>query len=387
MNPVSTVVVGGGVIGASVAWHLASRGATDVLVLDRAPGIGHGSTAAATGGYRAQFATAINVRLSLLSREKLLRFRDEIGADSGYVAAGYLWIAEDEPALSALGAAREIQHRQGLVEAVEVSPGDIARLQPAIAVDGIIGGAYCPTDGYIRPRSIQTGYVSAASRLGVRFTWDAQVTGFDRDGRGRIVAVRTSRDRVPCEIVVNAAGAWAGEVARLAGVELPVLPLRRQMASTIPTRSVPPDAPMTLYCRDGFHFRERDGRVIFSWPTPGNPRDPFDTAVEPSWLSSVAAMRDGRVPALRGVPLDIPACWAGLYEMSPDKHAILGRAAPASNLYFVNGSSGHGVMHAPALGHLLAEIILDGRATTVDATPLSPDRFEQGRVFPAADIL
>lgn len=386
MKPASTVIVGGGVIGASVAWHLAARGAENVVVLDRSTG-GDGSTAAATGGYRAQFATAMNVRLSLLAREKLLRFRDEVGADPGYVAAGYLWIAEDQQALAALGAAREVQHREGLLEAVAVGPGDVARLQPAIALEGILGGAYCPTDGYIRPRSIQQGYREAAERLGARFAWDAPVTGFDRDPAGRIVAVRTPRDRVPCDNVVNAAGAWSREIAALASVELPVVPLRRQMASTVPTSALPSDAPMTLYCRDGFHFRERDGRVILSWPTPGKPGDPFDTSVEPSWLSRVAAIKDERVPALRGVPLNPAASWAGLYEMSPDRHAILGPAASVPNLFLVNGSSGHGVMHAPALGQLLAEIILDGRASTLDATPLAPDRFANGRSFGSSELL
>jgi sarcosine oxidase subunit beta len=387
VSTASTVIVGGGVIGASVAWHLAARGVKDALVLDRAAGVGFGSTAAATGGYRAQFATAINVRLSLLSREKLLRFRDEIGADPGYVPAGYLWIAEDDSALAALSAARQVQHREGLREAVEVGPDEIGRLQPAIALEGIVGGAYCPTDGYIRPRSIQEGYLRAAERLGMRFSWGDAVTGFDRDPAGRIVAVRTTRDRVSCTSVVNAAGAWARELAALSGVDLPVVPLRRQMASTIPTRAIASDAPMTLYGRDGFHFRERDGRVILSWPTPGNPEDPFDTRVQPEWLSGVASLKDARVPALRGVRLDPAASWAGLYEMSPDRHAILGPAATAPNFYFINGSSGHGVMHAPALGHLLAEIMVDGRASTLDAAPLAAERFTTGRSFAASEVL
>ncbi len=387
MRRVSTVVVGAGVIGASVAWHLASRGVRDVLVLDRADSGDGGSTGAATGGFRAQFATAINVRLSLLSRAKLLRFQDEIGADAGYLTSGYLWIAEDEAALVALRAARAVQHREGLDEAIEVGPGDIARLQPAIARDGIAGGAYCPTDGFIRPRAIQAGYKEAAERLGARFAWGEAVTGIDVDSAGRIAAVRTPRETIACDAVVNAAGAWAGAVAQLAGIDLPVTPLRRQMAATAPTAAIPSRAPMTLFCGDGFHFRERDGRVILSWPTPGNADDPFDTSVEPSWLREVAKKKDALAPALRRVPLDPSASWAGLYEMSPDRHAILGPAPSLPNFYLVNGSSGHGVMHAPALGQLLAEIILDGKATALDAAPLAPDRFTTGRALPELDVL
>lgn len=387
MKRAAIVVVGAGVIGASVAWHLASRGARGILVLDSLPGPGGGSTGAATGGFRAQFATAINVRLSLLARAKLLTFRDEVGADPGYAQAGYLWIAEDDAALAALRAARVVQHAEGLSEAVEVGPGDVWRLQPGIARDGIAGGAYCPTDGYIAPRQILEGYIRAARRSGVTFAWNETVTGFDVGPGGSIATVRTSRDAIGCEIVVNAAGAWAGPLAALAGVDLPVRPLRRQMAATEATRAIAGGAPMTLYCSDGFHFRERDGRVILSWPTPGNADDPFDRSVEPAWLHEIAKKKDARIPALRGVPLDPAASWAGLYEMSPDRHAILGTAASRSNFFLVNGSSGHGVMHAPALGQLAAEIVLDGKAAALDATPLSPNRFALGRSIASPEVL
>jgi sarcosine oxidase subunit beta len=383
----SVVVVGAGVIGASVAWHLASRGARGILVVDASPGPGCGSTGAATGGFRAQFATAINVRLSLLARAKLLAFREEVGADPGYAPAGYLWIAEDAAALAALRAARAVQHAEGLGEAVEVGPDDVARLQPGIAREGIVGAAYCPTDGYVRPRQILDGYIRAAERRGVAFRWDETVTGFELAPGGAIAAVRTSRGAVACGAVVNAAGAWAGRLAALAGVDLPVGPLRRQMAATDATRAIASDAPMTLYCGDGFHFRERDGRVILSWPTPGDVDDPFDTSVEPWWLLEVAAKKDARIPALRGVPLDPSAAWAGLYEMSPDRHAILGAAGSPPNLFLVNGSSGHGVMHAPALGQLAAEIVLDGIASALDATPLAPNRFTLGRPIASPEVL
>lgn len=387
MSTASTVVVGAGVIGASVAWHLASRGARDVRVVDAAPGPGGGSTAAATGGFRAQYATAINVRLSLLARGKLRRFSDEVGADPGYRPAGYLWIATDSSQLDALRDARAIQHAEGLHEAVEVAPDEIARLQPSVAREGIVGGAFCPTDGYIKPRAIQDGYREAAIRLGVTFAWDEAVQSFELGASGRLSAVRTTRRTISCDAVVNAAGAWAGAVAKLVGVDLPVQPLRRQMAATLPTTAVASDAPMTLYCGDGFHFRERDGRVILSWPTPGNPDDPFDIGVEPTWLDAVAAKKDALVPALRDVPLDPAASWAGLYEMSPDRHAILGPAASIPNFFLVNGSSGHGVMHAPALGQLLAEIVLYGKAVSLDVSALAPNRFALGRAIAAPEVL
>jgi sarcosine oxidase subunit beta len=381
------VIVGGGVVGASVAWHLASRGFGDILVLESGPGPGSGSTGAATGGYRAQFATAINVQLSLLSRAKLRAFPEEIGADSGYRPAGYLWLASDEDQLAALRAAREVQQACGLTEAVDVGVDDIARLQPAVALDGIIGGAYCPTDGFIKPRAILEGYLSAAVRLGVRVHWNESVVGLELTGRGTIERVTTATDAVACDVVVNAAGAWAGQLARMARIDLPVTPLRRHLAPTMPTRIVPPEAPMTLYSGDGFHFRERDGRVLLGWPPPHDPTPAFETTVDPDWLTEVAWRKEERVPSLRDVPLDRDGAWAGLYEMSPDKHAILGALEGCPNFYCINGSSGHGVMHAPALGQLLAEIVTDGRALSLDVSPLAPDRFLRGRPLPSSEVL
>ncbi|HLE44415.1 MAG TPA: FAD-dependent oxidoreductase, partial [Methylomirabilota bacterium] len=319
-------VIGGGVMGASVAYHLALRGERDVVILDRAAGPGFGSTGRATGGYRAQYATAINIRLSLLAREKLLRFAEETGVDPGYLPAGYLWLAADAAELEALRAGRELQHAEGLREAVEVSPDEIARLNPAIGLDGVVGGAFCPSDGFIRPLGILEGYLAAAGRLGVRVEWGVEVRGLRRDTGGRVVEVETSRGPLAAAAVVNAAGAWAAPVAAMAGVALPVVPLRRQIATTGPCDLLPADMPMTIWAGDGFHLRVRDGRVLLLWPSPGVPGRPFDVSVDPAWVDAVVAMAHARVPVLRRATIDRAASWAGLYEMSPDRHAILGPA-------------------------------------------------------------
>lgn len=376
------VIVGAGVVGASVAWHLLRRGVRDVIIVDRAPRPGLGSTGAATGGFRAQFASPTNVRLSLLAREKLRRFRDEVGADAGYVAVGYLWLASSPADLDALSAARRVQHAEGLTEAVEVSPDEISRLNPAIAPEGIVGGAFCPTDGYLKPLAILEGYLAAAAHGGARILWDHDVRGLDRDGSGRVHAVRTTRATIGCDAVVNAGGAWARTIARFAGVDLPVEPLRRQVAMTAPTRAISDEAPMTIWSEDGFHLRPREGRVLLAFPTPGDRTDPWSLAIEPAWLSRVAALKDARVPPLRGVALDPSAGWAGLYEMSPDRHAILGFDPACPNLVLANGSSGHGVMHAPAIGQLVAELLVDGRAVGLDVTSLRPTRFAENAPNP-----
>jgi sarcosine oxidase subunit beta len=387
MTTASVAVIGGGVIGASVAYHLALRGWRDVVILDRAPGPGGGSTSRATGGYRAQYATPINVRLSLLAREKLCRFEAETGVDPGYSRAGYLWLGADESDLAALREGQRIQRAEGLSEAVEVDPADIARLNPALAGDAIAGGVFCPTDGFIRPLRMLEGYLAAGERLGVRAVWGTEATGFSLRRDGTISAVLTTRGPLGVSAAIDAAGPWAAAVAGWAGVALPVTPLRRQAAATVPCDLLPETMPMTIFAGDGFHLRVRDGRVLLLWPTPGVEGRPFDVSVDPAWVRQVTAMAHQRVPVLRRAEVDPAACWAGLYEMSPDKHAILGPAPGCPNLFLVNGSSGHGVMHSPALGQLLAEIVSDGVASTLDVRALRPTRFAEGDPNPVSGLL
>ena len=386
MKPGSVVIIGAGVMGASVAYHLAARGWRDVVMLDRSAVPGQGSTGAATGGFRAQYATAINVRLSLLAREKLHSFKEETGSDPGYLPAGYLWLATTQAELEELRAGLKVQQAAGLHEAVEVDVDDVRRLNPAVRCKRVIGGVFCPTDGFIGPLPILRGYLDAAARRGVRVSWETRVSGL-RHGSGRITSVETDSGRIDADVVINAAGAWAAAVAGWANVTLPVTPLRRQVAATVPCTRLPADMPMTIFAGDGFHFRVRDGRVLLLWPSPGVPDRPFDLGVDTTWISDVTRMAHERVPTLQDIPVDVDASWAGLYEMSPDKHAILGPAPGMDNFFLINGSSGHGVMHAPALGALLAELISDGRFSSLDATPLRPSRFEEGAPNPVSGLL
>jgi sarcosine oxidase subunit beta len=367
------VVVGGGIIGASVAYHLAVRGVRDVVVLERGSRPGEGSTSRATGGFRVQFASAIDIRLSQLAFQRLEHFSEETGGESGYVAAGYLWLATDDRMLRTLRDALEIQREHGVRNAREVSVAEIISLNPALATGELCGGTYCPTDGFIRPLAILAGYQAAAQRLGVRFIYDAEVSAFSRASSGGVTHVHTAQDAFATGAVVNAAGPWAAQVAQLAGARLAVTPLRRQVAVTQPTSALPSAMPMTIFVHDGFHLRVRDDRVLLLMASPGA-ADPFDVSVEAAWIERVSELARRRLPPLAGVAIDRAACWAGLYEQSPDGHAILGAAPEVPNLYYVNGSSGHGAMHAPALGMLLAELIVDGR-TTLDISPLAPDRF------------
>jgi sarcosine oxidase, subunit beta len=386
MRSAEVVIVGAGVVGASAAYHLAARGCRDVLVIERHAESGRGSTGRATGGFRAQFSTEANVRLSLLSREKLRRFGDELGVSPGYDPHGYLFLARAERELAALRAAQEVQKACGLSEAVMLGPDEARRLNPAIHADELAGAAFCPTDGFIRPLEILRGYREAATRLGARFAYDTPLEAFRTRGRSVEAAV-TPRGDIAARHFVNAAGAWAARVANLAGVSIPVAPLRRQVAVTEPTDLLPADMPMSIFTDDGFHLRVRDRRVLLLWPDEPKTSDPFDDTPTDEWTDEVVRRAHARVPVLREATVDRRACWAGLYEMSPDRHAILGRADELENFYLANGSSGHGVMHAPALGQLISELILDGRTHTLDTHALRPSRFDEGEPNVGSEFL
>jgi sarcosine oxidase subunit beta len=387
MDSAEVVIVGGGVIGASVAYHLAARGCRDILVLERGAQPGEGSTGKATGGFRAQFGTNVNIRLSMLSREKLLRFRDETGVDPGFEQRGYLFLARHAGELEALHAAQVLQHANGLAEARHVGHEEVLSLNPALNPTAYIGGVFCPTDGFIRPLQILRGYTEAAARLGVRFSYGTSVEGLRMSERGRVETLLTNQGEVVAGRVVNAAGAWASALARMAGVELPVTPLRRQVAITRPCDLLPEEMTMTIFVEDGFHLRVRESSVMLLWPDEPRVADAFDTSVEEEWLHGVTLRAHERVPCLKAAEIERARCWAGLYEMSPDKHAILGAAPGVENFFLANGSSGHGVMHAPALGHLLSEIILEGAAVTMDVRALRPERFEEGEPNVVTDFL
>jgi sarcosine oxidase subunit beta len=380
------VIVGGGVIGASVAWHLAVRGCTRVLVLDAAPGPGQGSTGRATGGFRVQFGSEPNVRLSLLAREKLLRFQDEVGVDPGYHPCGYLFLTERQETLAALLEAQAMQRSLGVTDARRVTVDEALGINPAVAAEGLVGGVYCPTDGFIRPLQMLAGYTEAARGPGVRFEYGAAVRGMRVEG-GRVAAVRTDAGEVAAGAVVNAAGAWAGKVAAMAGADVPVTPLRRQVALSEPFAGLPECMPLTIFVEAEFHLRVRDGRVLMLWSDQPNTADPFDTTFDDAWLPQVAARAHRWIPCLREARVDRAACVAGLYEMSPDRHVLLGPAPGVENLFLANGSSGHGVMHSPALGQLVAEMIVDGAASSMDVHPLRPSRFAEGQPNAAPEFL
>lgn len=368
------VIIGGGVMGTSTAYHLALKGCRNVLLLERESFFGIQATGRCAGGIRYQFGTEINVRLSLLSLPMLDRFEEELGQPIDLRYCGYLFLLTNPADVAAFRQNVEMQHRLGVMTRW-LEPEEIARMVPLINLEGVLAGTFHERDGLADPNSVVQGYVSGARRLGARLLNDVEVTGIEVAG-GRVRGVVTNRGRVAAPVVVNAAGPWAGEVGRMAGVEVPIVPIRRQIVVTGPIPEVPPDFPFVIDFAQSLYFHREGPGILTGMSNPNEPPG-FDQSVDEEWelVHLEAAMK--RMLILEKATL--ASHWAGLYEVTPDAHPILGRVPELEGFYIIGGFSGHGFMHGPICGLLLAEEILDGRAHTLDISSLSITRFREGK--------
>jgi glycine/D-amino acid oxidase-like deaminating enzyme len=383
------VIIGSGIVGSSVAYHLTEQGCTNVLVIEREAHQGKGSTGKSMGGVRAQFATPVNIQMSLYSIDFFSRFDDVIGYPADYRAHGYLFCATSEKHLEYLRTNREKQLALGLKNVEEVSASDIAGFVPQLRVDDILGGTYCPTDGFVDPHSVMMGFMLKARETGTRLWLDTTVTGIEVKSSGngrRIGGVNTTRGFVSTPVVVNAAGPWAASVAKMAGIELPVEPLRRQLVPTEPFDQLPKRFPMVIDMSTGFHFRREGQGILLAWNDPEETSG-FKTDFDPTFVEKILTRAADRVPCLVDAAVNPRRAWAGLYEMTPDHHSIIGEAPQVSGLYFVNGFSGHGVMHSPASGRITADLILKGSSDLIDTSLLRVERFEEGRLLKETAVL
>lgn len=367
------VVIGGGVMGASTAYHLAARGVKNVVLLEREAFFGLGATGRCAGGIRHQFATDINIRLSLLSLPMLDALEEVTGQPALVRKCGYLFVLtrEEDEAQFRRNVAR--QHKLGVP--TEWLSGDEVRrrTQPALFPDALAGTFYAQ-DGVADPNSVVMGYINAARRLGVTCLTGVSVTGLEQAG-GRIRGVVTSAGVIAAPVVVNAAGPWSAPLAAMAGVALPVTPLRRQWLTTTPLPEIPADFPFIIdFARSLYFHREGEG-LLTGMSNPGEAPG-FDQRVDPEWELTHLDAAVARLPLLERA--GIVSRWAGLYEVTPDAHPILG-ASRVAGFYLVTGFSGHGFMHGPICGQLMAEVITDGQAATLDITSLGLSRFAEGK--------
>lgn len=362
-------------MGASVAWHLTERGLRDVILLERESTQGQGSTGKSMGGVRAQFATDVNIRMSLYSIPFFARL-----ADSGYRPHGYLFCATSERHLNVLRANIERQQALGLKDVRLVDRDEIAAMAPMLRTDDIVGGSFCPTDGFVDPYSVMNTLTRQAVERGATLVRSAEVTGL-REGR-----VETTAGVFSAPNVVLAAGVWSAALAAMAGAELPITPLRRMLVPSEPFPGIPERLPMVIDMSTGFHFRPEARGVLMAWndpeETPG-----FKTSLDPAFVEKILTRAVDRVPSFAALAVNPKRAWAGLYDMSPDHHAILGPAPEAPWLFYAAGFSGHGVMHSPATGKIVADLVMQGETDLIDAAALSVRRFAEGRAIKETAVL
>lgn len=369
------IIIGGGVMGASTAYHLAARGERNVILLEKEDFFGMGATGRCAGGVRYQFSTEINVRLSLESLPMLERFREEIGQAVDYRKIGYLFLLTHQDDVTVFKRNVEMQKHLG-VQTEWLSGDEIHTRLPMMCLDDVIAGSFNPKDGLVDPNSVVMGYISAAQRLGCQAFTSVPVIGIQVKS-GRLIGVETPNQTITAPIVVDATGPWAKLTSQMAGIDVPVTPIRRQWLTTTALPELPPDFPFVLDFAQSLYFHPEGLGVLTGMSNPLEAPG-FDQNIDPEWELVHLEAAINRLPLLEHAGL--VSRTAGLYEVTPDAHPIFGRT-PVHGYFIVTGFSGHGFMHGPIAGKLMSEIILDGEATTLDISMLDLARFSEGRLI------
>ena len=372
-------IIGAGVIGCSVAFHLARMGQKGVRIFEREALPGMGSTSKANGGIRAQFTTEVNVRMSLASMDILDALETELGDPPVYRKAGYLFVTGRPDRLEGMCRAADFQKSRGVVVEVLDDAG-VRRRAPWVG-GAVAGGTFGARDGFIDPGRLANFFLAGATRRGVAIRYDTDVVGADRTGPG--YRLRTSAGDVVAARVVNAAGPYAARVAELFGVKVPVVPVRRHLVLSGPCPRMPAEIPMTIDADSGVLVRREGDRVLIAYSNPDEPPG-FNTAFDAQLAERFIEPLMERFPLVAEAGLDMRRSWAGLYEVTPDHHAIIDEPLPG--FFLANGFSGHGVMHSPAAGRCVADMILAGKSS-IDISALSLGRFARGALVHETMVL
>lgn len=379
-NTADVVIIGGGCMGTSVAYHLAQRDLTDVILIEREPQLGSASTGRNAGGFRHQFSHPANIALSKESVALFADFEHAVGHPIDFWPDGYLFLLSSPSSVDAFRQNVAVQRAEGI--AVDwLSADDAARLCPGIIVDDVLGATYCGDDGIADPNGVTQGFAKAAQAMGVEIRRTEEVIGITA-ANGRVTQVTTTAGIIETYNVVNAAGPWAEQIGRMAGVTVPVTPERRHIFIAQPPGGgawdqpafrdrVPQSRLMVIDFESTFYFHREGGGLLFGMGDPDE-QPGFDTTVRWDFLPRVIEAAVKRLPAMADAA--ISHAWAGLYEMTPDHNPIIGAAPEVSGFYTVAGFSGHGFQHSPAAGRILADLIV-GRDPGLDLSPFAPDRF------------
>jgi sarcosine oxidase subunit beta len=376
------VIVGGGVMGASTAYHLARRGVGNVVLLEREPYLGQMSTGQCAGGIRHQFSTEVNIRLSIESIRMMEAFPEELDQDIDLKFCGYLFLLTQEEHLPTFRENLALQHRLGIATQW-LEPQQCADLLPELDTEGVLAGTTHERDGLADPSGVVQGYAAGARREGVTILTDSEVTGI-RLEKGRIIAVETPAGVIHTTVVVNACGAWAPQLGRMAGVDIPIEPVRRQVVVSAAIPGLRSDFPFVVFFADSLYFH-REGEGILTGQSNNAETPGYKLDVDADWEERHLEAAVGRFPLLGDA--GFLNHWAGLYEVTPDAHPILGRVPQIEGFYVMAGFSGHGFMHGPVAGLLMAEEIVDGKAHTVDVDAFRIDRFASGDLHPEYNVI
>lgn len=376
----SVVIVGGGVIGLSTAYHLAHAGVTDVVLVEKGE-FGSGSTSKAAGGVRAQFSDAVNIELGARSLHAFERFKDTFDQEIDLHQVGYLFLLEKPEHVEAFEKNIALQNELGVPSRL-IDLSEAKALSPLISTEGLLAAAYSPTDGHCTPESVVNGYAGAARRAGARLVRNCTVSAIDSSG-GAITQVVTDEGSIETDTVICAAGAWSRDLGAMVGVDLPVEPLRRQILTTTPMPGLDPHTPFTIDFTTSFYFHG-EGRGLLLGMSDPQETPGFRLSGSDEWLAGLGEAIERRAPGIREVGLR--AGWAGLYEMTPDHNALVGEADAASRFLYATGFSGHGFLMGPAIGEVMRDLYL-GRAPVVDVGPLTAGRFASSGLRPELNIV
>jgi sarcosine oxidase, subunit beta len=372
------VVVGGGVIGTSAAFHLAEAG-VDVCLLERDELAG-GSTSRAAGGFRAQFSDPLNVALGLRSIEAFMRFAERPGSEIDLHQVGYLFLLDREEDVVAFREGVALQNELG-VPSRFVELEEVRELCPIAGLAGVLAATYCPLDGHASPEAVVQGYAAGTRAHGGTVQTGCGVTGIRLAG-SEIEAVETTHGPIAARTVVCAAGAWSPEIAAHVGVELPVQPYLREVGFTGPSDALPPTIPLTVDFTSGLYFHREGPGLLFGMADRDQPPG-FDASADPAWLEKVIEVAERRLPSL--LDMGIAGGWKGYYEVTPDHNALVGEANVSRFLY-ATGFSGHGFLQGPAAGEIVRDLVLR-HEPFVDVSPLSVERFAHAAPRPERNVI
>ncbi|WP_394825440.1 NAD(P)/FAD-dependent oxidoreductase [Pendulispora albinea] len=375
----AAVIIGGGVMGTSIAFHLAEAGAEGIVLLEQNE-LGSGSTCKAAGGVRAQFSDPVNIQLAQRSLEAFARFPERPGQEIDFRRAGYLFLLSRDEDVRAFEQSIALQREYGVPSRL-IEPKEAKRLSPLIETDGLLAAAFSPDDGLATPEAVVYGYARGARQRGVHIATQCRVTNIETRG-GSIRHVDTSLGSIETGTVICTAGAWSREVGDMVGVDLPVTPYRRQVLFTEPMASLPP-MPMTIDFATSFYFHA-EGRGLLVGMSYQEEPPGFHLDRNDAWVPSLLAAAERRAPAVGSA--GIASGWAGLYEITPDHNAIVGEAPSLSRFLYATGFSGHGFLQGPAIGETIRDLYL-GREPAVDVSGLSAARFTAGATRPERNIV